>query len=103
VLSLMNNKMSGFEKRKVSIDLMKHLATLAAAFVAVLAASIEYLSKISDSTYLIEIGVLSFLACIVSSVTTILILLANIEDLVMIAGSKTPSKHGINLVILAAH
>lgn len=83
-----NQPMPGFEKRKVSIDLLKHLATLSAAFVAVLAASLEYLSKISTTSILIEIGVMSFLVCVISSIIAILILLANIENLVVIAGTK---------------
>ena len=79
---------SGFEKRKVSIDLLKHLATLSTAFVAVIAASLERLHRLDVNSSLVEVGVVSFLVCIVASIVAVLVLLAHIENLVEIVGTK---------------
>lgn len=79
---------SGFEKRKVSIDLLKHLATLSTAFVAVIAASLERLHRLDVNLALVGVGTVSFLVCVVASIVAILVLLAHIENLVEIFGTK---------------
>ena len=81
--------MESLEKRKITIDLMKHIATLAAAFIAVLAASFGHLNTTGEPNYPIAIGVGSLLICIVSSITVIVVVLGHIDDMSVIKGSRT--------------
>ena len=73
--------MPGYEKRKVAIDLFKHLGALSVAAIAVLVSFLPSLQKLEHGKDLLESAVVSFGICLISSIIACLLLLANIENL----------------------
>jgi len=83
----MEAKMPGYEKRKVAIDLFKHLTTLSLAAIAVIASFFQRLMALEEAGKLISFSAASFFTCVVFAVIACLILLAHIESLPKIHGS----------------
>ncbi|MFT6956173.1 MAG: hypothetical protein ACJAYC_001175 [Halieaceae bacterium] len=69
----------GVEKRKIAIDLYKHLATVSTAGLAVCAALLSDLSAGQLGTQLIPFVAAGLGVCILASIVAITILLANLE------------------------
>lgn len=85
----MKHVIPGYEKRKIAVDLYKHLATLSVACIAVIVTFLPQLKELSNAQNILLLAVLSFLLCVVCTVISSLILLANIESMVEIHGSRT--------------
>jgi hypothetical protein len=83
----MKSKMPGFEKRKVAIDLYKHLTTLSLAAIAVIASFLQRLIELKDAQGLVALSAISFFSSVIFAVITCVILLANLEDLPEIHGT----------------
>ena len=83
----MEHVIPGFEKRKVTIDLLKHLATLSLGAIALIASFLQALTKLEGAESLLVSIVGAFFLCIVTSIISALILLANIENVVKMHGS----------------
>ena len=85
----MKHIMPGYEKRKITIELYKHIATLSVACIAVIVTFLPQLKELSHAQDILLLAVLSFLLCVVGTVISSLILIANIESLPEIHGSRT--------------
>jgi len=85
----MEHVIPGFEKRKVTIDLLKHLATLSLGAIALIASFLQALTKLEGAAGLLVSIVGAFFLCIVASVISALILLGNIENAVKMHGTRT--------------
>jgi hypothetical protein len=83
----MNQKMLGYEKRKVAIDMLKHLTTLSLGAIAVIASFLQKFLEFEKAKNLLSLSVGSFFICVIFSIIACLILLANIENLPEIHGS----------------
>jgi len=77
----MKHVMPGYEKRKVTIDLLKHFSTLSIAVLALSAAFLGNLSQLTHSSTILIFAVSCFFAVVVSSSVAKYILVANIEEL----------------------
>ena len=84
----MKSKLPGYEKRKIAIDLLKHFATLAVACIAVVVTFLPQLNELEQSKTLLLVAVVSFLISVICTVISSIILLANIESLPKIFGSR---------------
>ncbi len=84
----MSKSIPGYEKRKVTIDLFKHLSTLSVACIAVIVTFLPKLKMLEQSKILLLTAVISFLLSVICTVFSSFILLSNIESLPEIFGSK---------------
>jgi hypothetical protein len=90
--------MSGIEKRKVTIDILKHLTTLSTGAIVILVTFLSgNISSLSGKSF-VAIALIAFLASILCAFYSILILLGNIQDLVKIKGSVQHNFLRISLV-----
>lgn len=71
-----NNNESRTEKRKATIDYLKHLSTLCSASILLIVTFLEKLSKHPKSTWLVEIAVCSFLIALISAMVSYTLLIA---------------------------
>ena len=71
---------SGFEKRKVAIDLFKHFSTVSIGVLALSAAFLGNLNKLDGSTTPLVIAVICFFIVIVSSSICKILIVSNIEE-----------------------
>ncbi len=83
----MEHVIPGFEKRKVTIDLLKHLATLSLGAIALIGSFLQSLTKLTGASDFLGLIVLAYFLCILSSIISTLIILGNIENLIKIHGS----------------
>lgn len=77
----MKDVMPGYEKRKVTLDLFKHMGTLSLAAIAVLVSFLPSLQKLENGKEILESAVVSFGICLIATIITCVILLANLESL----------------------
>lgn len=73
--------MPGYEKRKVTIDLLKHFSTLSIGVLALSAAFIDKLSSLANNTDIIIFAAMCFFVVIIVSSVAKLILLAKLETI----------------------
>jgi len=73
--------MPGYEKRRVTIDLLKHFSTVSIGVLALSAAFVGNISELAGSKQPLLIAVFSFFTVIVSSSICKFILVANIEEI----------------------
>jgi len=77
----MENKIEGYEKRKITIDLLKHFSALSVGIIALTASFLGNLSQLYNSKVSIIFAVISFFLVIIFSTIASYILLANIEKI----------------------
>jgi len=75
------NKIPGYEKRKVTIDIFKHLATISLAIIAFTITILKQTNLIENSANILLFTVISLFIVIIFSVLAIFILLMNLETL----------------------
>ncbi|PFG56338.1 hypothetical protein ATG66_2668 [Vibrio sp. ES.051] len=83
----MQHIIPGYEKRKVSIDMLKHLATLSVACIAFIASFYSQMKQLPDYQEFLVHSVSAFFFCVVCTIIACFILLANLENIVKIAGT----------------
>ncbi|MFC1535361.1 hypothetical protein ACFL7M_18590, partial [Thermodesulfobacteriota bacterium] len=89
-----------YEKRKITIDLFKHLATLSVACIAVIVTFLPQLKTLTQAKTLLLVSVICFLLSVICTVFSTIITLANIEDLPKIHGSGLHSFHRLCSLII---
>lgn len=80
-------KMEEHEKRIVTIDFYKHIATLSVACIAVIVTFLLQLKELEQSKYTLLLAVICFLGGVVGTFISSFIVLENIEDMVAIYGT----------------
>jgi phosphotransferase system glucose/maltose/N-acetylglucosamine-specific IIC component len=83
----MSHVIPGYEKRKVAIDMFKHLATLSIACIAFLASFYSQMKEQPEYQVLLGQSVGAFFICVVCTIITCFILLANLENIVKTTGT----------------
>nr|WP_136252943.1 hypothetical protein [Ningiella ruwaisensis] len=78
----MVDKMPGYEKRKLTIDLLKHFGTLSLACIALLASFYSHSGKSEIVLSYLTNSVYAFFICVCGALVGNIFLLANIENVV---------------------
>ena len=78
----------GFKKRIVAIDYFKHLATMSAGAIALIAAFLRSLIELGSHTGLLSFAASAFFICIIASAMAGFLLLTTIESVANIIGSS---------------
>jgi hypothetical protein len=90
----------GYEKRKIAIDLFKHLATLSVACIAVIVTFLSQLKELEQAKTVLLIAVASFLLSVVCTVFSTIVTLANIERMPEAYGKNLQNFHRICSIIV---
>ena len=73
--------MPGYEKRKITIDLLKHFSALSVGIIALTASFLGNLSQLSNSKDSVIFAIISFFLVIIFASLASYILLANIQKI----------------------
>lgn len=80
--------MKGYEKRQITIDFLKHIATLSVANIAVIMTFLSQLKGLEQAKTILFITVISFLLSVVFTIVSIFSLIGEIENLPKIHGTQ---------------
>jgi undecaprenyl pyrophosphate phosphatase UppP len=76
-----NEKIVGYEKRKVAIDLFKHITTISVGLIALIASLLQKFIDLAQSSNFILYSVIALFSAVICSVIICITLLQNLEKL----------------------
>lgn len=77
----MTEKIPAYERRKIAIELSKHIATLSVACIAVIVTFLAQLKELSQAKTILLVSVICFFSSVIATVFSTIITLAYIDDL----------------------
>lgn len=76
-----NDKIEGYEKRKVAIDFFKHITTISVGLIALIASFLQKFIDLANSKGVVLFAVLALFCSVICSIILCFTLLQNIETL----------------------